>query len=136
MKKVFLDTDILLDLILQREKFFQSPAIVFEMAARKELSLHVSSLSFSNLFYILRKSYSSSQSINILKKLSAELRILSVNSGVVMKALDSSFKDFEDAIQYFSALNNGMDVILTRNIKDYKLAEIPVVTADEFIRTV
>ena len=135
MKGVFVDTDIVLDLLGNRKPFYRHAAELFSIADRSEIKIFVSSLSFSNLNYILSKQYSSIQARKILMKFKTLVTVLSVSDKVVELALLSDFKDFEDALQYFTALENEVNILLTRNLKDYKTAEIPIMTAEQFLKS-
>ncbi len=135
MNGVFVDTDIVLDLLGNRKPFYRHAAELFSIADRSEITIFVSSLSFSNLNYILSKQYSSNQARRILMKFKTLVTVLSVSNKVVELALLSDFKDFEDALQYFNALENDVNFLLTRNLKDYKTAEIPIMTAEQFLKS-
>lgn len=135
MKGVFVDTDIVLDLLGNRKPFYRHAAELFSIADRSEIKIFVSSLSFSNLNYILSKQYSSIQARKILMKFKTLVTVLSVSDKAVELALLSDFKDFEDALQYFTALENEVNILLTRNLKDYKTAEIPIMTAEQFLKS-
>lgn len=134
MNCVFVDTDIVLDLLGNRKPFYRHAAELFTIADRSEITIFVSSLSFSNLNYILSKQYSSNQARKILMKFKTLVTVLSVSDKVVELALLSDFKDFEDALQYFTALENGVTLLLTRNLKDYKTAGIPIMTAEQYLK--
>jgi predicted nucleic acid-binding protein len=134
MNGVFVDTDIVLDLLGNRKPFYRHAAELFTIADRSEITIFVSSLSFSNLNYILSKQYSSNQARKILMKFKTLVTVLSVSDKVVELALLSDFKDFEDALQYYTALENGVTLLLTRNLKDYKTAGIPIMTAEQYLK--
>lgn len=134
MNGVFVDTDIVLDLLGNRKPFYRHAAELFSIADRSELTIFVSSLSFSNLNYILSKQYSSNQARKVLMKFKTLVTMLSVSDKVVELALLSDFKDFEDALQYYTALENGVTLLLTRNLKDYKTAGIPIMTAEQYLK--
>ena len=134
MEKIFVDTDIILDLLSSREPFYVYSANLFSAADKNEIKIFVSSLSFSNLNYILSKQYSSDQAKKRLLKFKTLVNVLSVTDKVVDLALSSDFKDFEDGLQYFTAIENNIKTLLTRNLKDYKSAEISVMTAEQFLR--
>jgi len=134
MEKVFVDTDIILDLLSNREPFYTYSAKLFSAADKNELRLYVSSLSFANLNYILSKQYSADQARKKLLKFKTLVTVLSVTDKVIELALSSDFKDFEDGIQYFTATENSIKILLTRNLKDYKTAGIPVLTAEQFLK--
>ena len=134
MNGVFVDTDIVLDLLGNRKPFYRHAAELFTIADRSEITIFVSSLSFSNLNYILSKQYSSNQARKILMKFKTLVTVLSVSEKVVELALLSDFKDFEDALQYYTALENGVTLMLTRNLKDFKTAGIPIMTAEQYLK--
>lgn len=134
MEKVFVDTDIILDLLANRDPFYKHAAILFSEADKSNIELYVSSLSFSNLNYLLSKQYSPDQSRKKLLKFKTLVTVLAVTDKIVELALSSDFKDFEDGLQYFTATENGVKRLLTRNLKDYKAAEIIVMTAEQFLK--
>jgi len=133
-EKIFVDTDIVLDLLAKREPHYIYSAELFSLADQQEISAYVSSLTFANLFYIIRKYTSRKESIKTLSKLKILVNILPVDERIISLALASDFEDFEDAIQYYAAVENNLEIILTRNIKDYKKAEITVITAEEYLK--
>ena len=134
MEKIFVDTDIVLDLLSNREPFYIHSANLFSAADKNEIKLYVSSLSFANLNYILSKQYSADQSRKKLLKFKTLVTVLSVTDKVIELSLSSDFKDFEDGIQYFTATENNIKTLLTRNLKDYKSAQISVLTAEQFLK--
>ena len=135
MEKVFVDTDIVLDLLSNREPFYKYSAYLFSEADDDEIEIYFSSLSFSNLNYILSKQFTPDQTRKKLLKFKTLVTVLAVTDKVVELALSSDFKDFEDGLQYFTAIENNIKTLLTRNLKDYKTAEIPVMTAEQFLKS-
>jgi|SRR4029079_931042 predicted nucleic acid-binding protein len=135
MKKVFADTDISLDLLSNRMPFYNAASHLFTHADQSEIKIYISSLTFANLHYILRSENSLSETRRILNNYRILVNVLAVDEKIIDLALQSLFKDFEDAIQYYTAVQNNIPVLLTRNLKDYKKAEIPVMTAEDFIKT-
>jgi predicted nucleic acid-binding protein len=135
MSQIFLDTDIILDLLLERVPYHFPSMLLFEKAERKQVHLFASSVCFTNLFYILRKSYSRTDVYRMLNEIVISVNILSVDSNIVKLSLLSGLPDFEDSVQMATAAGNKMDVILTRNVRDYKNSEVPVMTPDEFLNT-
>lgn len=134
MEKVFIDTDIALDLLAQREPYYTAAAELFTLADSGKLIIYVSSLSFSNLNYLLTRQYNSTESRRILNKFKVLVKVLAVDDKIIELALSSKFRDFEDAIQYYTAIKNGVNILLTRNTKDYKEANIAVLTADSYLK--
>lgn len=136
MRKLFLDTNIIIDLLSERQPFYTEAALIFSLADKKELELSVSALSFATTNYILLQSKKSEEAKQILRKLKLIVKILSLDDKIVELALnDGDFKDFEDGLQYYTALENGHDSIITRNLKDFKKSRIPVMTADQYLQT-
>lgn len=132
--RLFVDTDVVLDLLAAREPHYPYAARLFSKADIQEITLCVSSLSFSNLNYILSKQKSAKEARKILSRFKVLVEILPVDEKIIQLALSSDFPDFEDAIQYFCAIEHGANSIITRNLKDYKHAKIPVLTAEEFAK--
>lgn len=133
MEKVFIDTDIALDLLGQREPHYSAAALLFTMADKNKISICISSLSFSNLNYLLTRQYNGAESRRILNKFKVLVTVLAVDDKIIELALSSRFSNFEDAIQYFAAIENGIDVLLTLNTKDYKLASIAIMPPEEYL---
>jgi len=133
MNKVFIDSDIILDLLMEREPYYLSAAKLFTLIEKGTIKAFVSPLIFSNLFYILRKITSKERAKNSLRKLKFLVNILDVNEYIIELSLESDFNDFEDAIQYYTALENKIDCLITRNKKDYKKSLIIVCTAEEYL---
>ncbi|MGB0167596.1 MAG: type II toxin-antitoxin system VapC family toxin [Luteibaculum sp.] len=134
MNRVLIDTNIVLDLLAKREEFFPAAAEIFSLADKNEIKLCFSALSIANTHYMLTKLTSPREAREILRKCKVLVEILSLNDRVVDLALsDLKFPDFEDGLQYYSALENSVDVILTRNKKDFKKSKLPVLTPREYL---
>jgi predicted nucleic acid-binding protein len=134
VKKLFLDSDIILDALLKRPDFYLPAANVIQLAHKKQLKCIVSATAFLNIHYFLNK-YDRVNTMNLLKALRQIVSIVEVDEQIIDLALESPFKDFEDAIQFYAAKSANADFIITRNIKDYKHSTIPVLTAEQFLRT-
>jgi PIN domain. len=132
-KKVFVDTDIIYDLLAKRDPFYLAAARLFTLADEGNVQIFISALSLANIHYLLTKKKSMEEARQILRKFNVLVNITPLNEKIIDLALNSEFTDFEDAIQYFSALQNDVEALLTRNLKDYKKAQIPVLTAQDFI---
>jgi predicted nucleic acid-binding protein len=132
--KVFLDTDVALDHLADRQPFAEYAHRLFALAEKAEITLCLSALSFSNLYYILRKLVGHGEALALLGKLKQLVRVSAVGEAEIQPALANSFKDFEDAIQHFTAKAEGdVSAIITRNKADYAGSEIPVLSPDEFL---
>jgi predicted nucleic acid-binding protein len=132
--KIFLDTNVALDHLADRQPFAEYAHRIFALAETGELTVCLSALSFSNLYYILRKLKGHTEALDLLAKLKLLVRVCTVTEKDIQAALSSDFNDFEDGIQYFSAkAEGGVNAIVTRNKADYSASEIPVLSPDEFL---
>ena len=137
MKKLLIDTNIVLDLLAKREPFYPDSAKLFSLADKKQVKLTVSSLTIANTHYTLMKVKNVAESKSILRRLKLIVDVLSLDNKVISLALnDTEFEDFEDGIQYFTAIENNIDIIITRNLKDFKKSIIPVMTSSQFLQTI
>lgn len=135
MTKIFLDTNVVLDFILKRSGFAEDAAIIFDLGERNKLNLTLSSLSVNTIDYIVSKNESKKKSRQIIIKLLSLVEVLPVSESTIKKAAMSKFKDFEDAIQNFCAEEGGLNHIITRNVKDYKLSNLAIQTPKDFLST-
>ncbi|MFN6039387.1 MAG: type II toxin-antitoxin system VapC family toxin [Bacteroidota bacterium] len=136
MEKVFVDSDIVLDLLTGRQPHYKYSAELFSLADESIIEVFVSSLTFTNVNYILSRQVSSTQARKLLLKFKTLTTVLSVNDKIIELALSSDFQDFEDAVQYHTALENKIDILLTRNLKDFKKAEITILSAQQFLKSI
>lgn len=135
MKRLFIDTNIVIDLLAKREPFYDEAARLFTLADKKKIRLSVSALTFANTNYILLQSKKPDEAKLILRKLKLIVQVLSLDEKIVALSLnDSYFNDYEDALQYYTALENGAEAIITRNLKDFQKAKLPVMTAGQFLK--
>jgi predicted nucleic acid-binding protein len=135
MTDLFIDTGVIIDFLTDRKPLSREAAIIFTLFEQKKLKGYASSLTFSNLYYVLRKFESHNKVISILDSLSKLVNILKVDDQTIINAITSKLSDFEDSIQYFCASEaKKTDVIITRNIKDYKHSDLPVMTPGDFLK--
>jgi len=136
MTDLFIDTDVIIDFLIDRKPYSREAAVIFTLIEQKKIKGYVSSLTFSNLYYVLRKIESHNKVKSKLESLSQIIGILKVEEQTIKDALASEFPDFEESIQYFCALGSKkIDVIITRNTKDYKKSDIPVMTPGDYLTT-
>ena len=134
MSRLLIDTNIVIDLLANRKEFYTEAATLFSLADKNLLTLTVSSLTFANTNYILSKLKSEKEARIILRKFKVLVETLSLDDKITELALsDDKFPDFEDGLQYYSAIENRIDLIITRNKKDFKNSKIPVMTAKEYL---
>lgn len=134
MKKLLVDTNIILDLLAKRKEGYESAAQLFSLADQKKVELYVCSLSFAKAHYILSRQLAEDKVREILRKLKVLVNVIALDSKTIDKSLNSEFKDFEDALQYYSAVESNLDIIVTRNLKDFKKSNLPVMTASQYIK--
>ena len=134
MKKILIDTDVILDFMFDRQPFSDKAAQILSLCESKVIIGNVTAVIISNVYYLLRQTAKHEKVIEKLKQLLSIIEILVIDKNVVIQALYSDFKDFEDALQNYSAeRNNEIEVIVTRNIKDYKRSDLSVMTPDSFL---
>ena len=136
MKKHYLvDTNVVIDMLLDREDA-DAACAVFDGAERGDYYLHICALSFTTMFYSLRKILSREDRINVLTQLKEAMEVAAVDGNVIDLALKSGWKDFEDAVQNFSAVvDPQISAIITRNTKDFKDSSLEVVDSVEFLNS-
>ncbi len=134
-KRLFIDTNVMLDLLGERAPFYEPIAKIATLSEKGIVTMVVSPISFATVNYFLSKFENSVIAREKLRKFSIISDICVLNEQTIEKGLNSSIKDFEDALQYFSATASESDIIITRNGKDFKKSLIPVMTADEFLNS-
>ena len=133
MIKVFFDTNIMIDVIGRREQFCKPSMQIMSLADKGLIRIFVSALSYATASFILRKY---NKELDIVTEFSKFMKITTatlVDSSMVEQSVKSEFKDFEDAMQYFSAKHENVDYIITRNKKDFAVSDIPVFEPQEFV---
>ena len=132
MTRLFLDTNIVVDLLDRREPFCNDAVRIFTMAYNKQVQIIVSPMTFTTASFLLRK-HGTEGVRNLLSNFRQLARIATTNERTVDDSLASQFNDFEDAMQYYTAIKAKADIIITRNGKDFVHSKIPVMTASEFL---
>lgn len=133
MKKVFIDTDVVIDFLTKREPFAIESMKIMEYGVRKQIEIHISSLSLNNIHYLISRKENKVIAKNHIKSLMKFIEILSVHRSTMEKAAYSDFKDFENAVQKYCAEENEIKTFITRNIKDYTKSNLSIQTPREFI---
>ena len=134
--KLFLDTNIVMDYVEHREPFVLHALSLFEMGYDGLHQLYISDLTFAHISYLTRKSMTRDRFYEIVEDLCAVAHVAGMGEQAVKDAIHLQAKDFEDALQYFSAHQAGADCILTRNKKDFSFSDIQVWTPEEFLEVV
>ena len=134
MSRLLIDTNVVLDLLAKRDPFYKSSAQIFSLADMNKLKLSISSLTIANTNYVLSRLKTATEAREILRRFRILVKIVSLNDKIIDLALnDNNFDDFEDGLQYYSAIENNMDIIITRDLKGFKNSKIPVMTPDEYL---
>ena len=135
MTRLFLDTNIVVDLLEGREPFCYDAAQLFTMAHDKKVQLLVSPMTFSTASFLLRKHGPEGVRI-LLSNLRQLVSVTISDEQTVDDSIASQFRDFEDAMQYYTALNAKSEIIITRNGKDFTASKLPIMTASEYLTSV
>ncbi len=137
MDKVLIDTDVILDFFFDRQPYAEYSAQVIGLCETNKIKGFVTPVIYSNVYYLLRRTARHDKVIDNLKQLLGIADVLDMDKEVVANALNSGFKDFEDGLQNFAAMKHGaIDVILTRNLKDFSKSEIGVLTPESYIKSI
>lgn len=137
MKHFFLDTNVVIDFLADRQPFSLEAAKIFNLAVAGKIRLYISAVSYNNIYYVLRQSLTNTATIKLLEKLSEMIEITDVTAYIIRQSLKTDFKDYEDAIQYYCALSiPKIDGIITRNTKDFKKSTLPILTPTESLSTI
>lgn len=135
MDKLLIDTDVLLDFFFNRKPFAIYSTEILNLCEENKLSGFTTPVIISNVYYLLRKTAKHDIIIEKLKQLLSIIDIINMDKNSIIDALNSDFKDFEDALQNFSAVNNGtINIIITRNIKDFKKSKLAVLTPETYLK--
>ena len=136
INNVLIDSDIILDYFLDRQPFSENSSKILALCDTGRLNGFVTGIAIANIYYVLRKEHKSKTILQGIKVLLAFLDVIKVDKGIILKAIDSEFSDFEDALQNFSAdSNSSINAIITRNIKDYKKSNLSILTPSMFLKT-
>jgi len=134
--KLFVDSDVIIDFFTDREPYINSASRIFELNELGIVQIYLSAISLNNIYYLTRKYLGHKMAIQIIEELVQITEIIGTTKKEIVQALKNDFKDFEDSIQYSSALTiTGIDAIITRNTKDYVNSKIAVFTSENYLKT-
>ena len=136
VSKLFIDSDVVIEFFTDREPFANPASEIFELNEQGKLELHVSAVSINNIYYIVRKYLDHKKAIQAIEELIEMVQVAGTTKIEILQALKNGFKDFEDSIQYSTALTiDGIEAIITRNVKDYEKSEIAVFTPENYLKS-
>jgi predicted nucleic acid-binding protein len=133
---VLFDSDVVLDVLLERQPFFAASALALDAVGQGKVEGYIAAHSITNIFYLLRRHLGKEKSQEVLMNLMSKMVTASVTDAVIRSAFSSGFKDFEDAVTYGAAAGVGVDYIVTRNIKDFRLGSIPAMLPEVFFNII
>ena len=133
MKQVFVDTNILLDYLFERRGFYKNAERLFDYCAMKNIKVNISALSVATIAYLLSKKFRINEVKEQLEILYGFANILPFNKRIIFLAHQSSFKDLEDGFQYFTAKEHHIPFLITRNIKDFAVDDLSVLSPQQFL---
>ncbi len=135
VSKLFIDSDVVIDFFMDREPFANPASEIFDLNEKGKLRLYLSAVSINNIYYIVRKYLGHKKTIEIVEELTEMTEIVGTTRKEIVQALKNNFKDYEDSVQYSTALTiAGIEAIITRNVKDYKNSEIAVFTPINYLK--
>lgn len=134
--RVFLDTNILIDIVLNRKPWVDAALVLLELSRQKRLPLVASDISFVNLAYVLRKAMSPADMYSTMTDMLRYMSVAAAGESIITEAVSLRWKDMEDCVQYLSARQAGADCVISRNAADFGEADIPVMTPVEFLSTI
>lgn len=133
--KLFVDSDVVIDFFTDREPHANPASELFELNEQGSVKLFLSAVSINNIYYIVRRFLGQKKTIEVIETLTEMTEIIGTTKTEIVQALKNDFSDYEDSVQYSSALNvKGLDAIITRNIKDYRNSSIAVMTPLNFLK--
>ncbi|MBS1647634.1 MAG: PIN domain-containing protein [Bacteroidetes bacterium] len=134
MKHFLLDTNVVIDFLVDRKPFSHSAAKLFGLSHKNKVKLYITAVSYNVIYYLYRKDTTHEEAIKTLRAIEQLTETIDTTNQAIKNALYSDFKDFEDAVQYYTAkTNKKIDAIVTRNGVDFKLSKIPVLTPNEAV---
>ncbi len=133
--KLFIDSDVVIDFFTDREPHANPASELFDLNEKGELKLHLSAVSINNIYYIVRKYLGHKKTLEVVEELTNMTEIVGTTRKEIIQALKNNFKDYEDSFQYSSALTvDGIEVIITRNVKDYRNSQIAAMTPLNYLK--
>lgn len=133
--KLFIDSDVVIDFFTDRDPYANPASELFELSEKGSIQLYISAVSINNIYYIVRKFLGHKKTLEVVEALAEMTEIVGTTKNEILQALLNDFSDYEDSVQYSSALTiENLDAIITRNTKDYKNSEISVMTPLNFLK--
>ena len=135
MKKVLLDTNIVLDIALKRDPFYDESFHIFSLINKKKIKAYITTTSITDIYYIVKKKLNHNLSIQFIEDLISVVSLINVTEKTILSAIETKNNDFEDAIQFLAAHENSLNLIITRDKKGFLNSELKVLNPTEFLNT-
>jgi predicted nucleic acid-binding protein len=136
-KRIFIDSDIFIDVLLKREQFYKAGQKLLNIRRNEDgTEICTSALIIANILYISIKALGKNEAKESIQKLLKLVTVFPLNADCINLAMNSNFTDIEDAMQHFIAMQNQCDLIITRNLKHFKNSLLPIMSANEYLRTI
>jgi len=132
--KIFIDTNILIDVLAERMPFYDASAAILSLFEQDKAEGFISAMSFNNTHYILVKKAGRNRALKAMRTLLDTFNVVALDEKILSRSIDAEFGDFEDGIQFFSAMRCDADYLITRNVKDFPHKDIPILTPEEFLK--
>jgi len=133
MKNILIDTNIILDIALQRDPFFNVASVIFSLIDKKKIKGYITASSVTDIYYVLKKQVRNDIAKDFIADLIEVIDVINVDKNIIVEAILLKMKDFEDAIQVSAAKNNKIRIIVTRNKQDFHDSDLEVYTPEELI---
>jgi len=136
MKNIFVDTNVIIDFLGNRESFSNAATELFDLYEGNKKKIFVSAISYTNIYYLLYKQIKSHKEVISLLNILFDLtELIDVNKNIISQSLHSNFSDFEDSVQFYSAISNAkIDIIVSRDKKGFKKSTLPVLDVEQALR--
>ena len=134
-EKVFLDTNVVVDLLGEREPYYDAAAKIATLADKGKIEVFVSALTYSTVYYLLSRFENQTQVKEKIRKFKLIAQTSDLTDNIIDRSLSSNFNDFEDALQYYCAIKMDCKILITRNVKDFKESGMPVLSPEEYLKS-
>ncbi len=134
VSKVFVDTDVIVDHLTDREPFANHSSLIFELHEQRKIRIYISAISVNNIYYVSRRIIGGKRTLRLIDHLTDSIEVIGTTKSEIKASIHGDFRDFEDSIQYQTALTiNGIEAIITRNVKDFRNSKIAVFTPEIYV---
>ncbi len=134
--KIFLDINIILDVLVKREPYYMNSARIWTLTKEESIQGYISAITVNNFYYIIKKLKNSKIAGNFIDEILDDFKVVPLTKDILRQSRTTPEKDYEDSIQYFSAINTGCQFLITRNEKDFISTGLNIISPTEFLKTI